>query len=116
MEKLIVMYKSWPLWGKILAAVPFLLLFILYILSRRPPETQTRTIDAFVEGEKDEQIQELKTEADVIAAEIVCKKKEIAEKLNQTAAIDQEAVNRREELMKASTMSELDDLQKRWGL
>ena len=107
-------YFKWV--GFILLGVAMLAVLVSWIF-REGPKTETlQDIDDLHKDETIEDIAVLEKEAKKLKDQINKKKIEIATSLNQGHNIDAKTLLGREKIMKASTMEELDALQKELGL
>lgn len=112
-------YKSWPWWGKLLGVVVLmgvLLLLILSLIHKPGPRKPLNEIDNFHDDQVDEARKELADEQEALQEEIKEAKKNIAKGLNTAGEIDQDTLKKREQVAEATTMDELDKMQKEWGL
>lgn len=120
MEAIWSSYKQWPLWKKIVGVgflVLILLLGILYMISKLINKgNMTPLVDALNNEHTTENIEDIETENKALEDEIKSRKKEIYEKINQAEKIDKTTLERRKEIEKATTMEELDNLQKEFNL
>ncbi|RLC85690.1 MAG: hypothetical protein DRJ03_10890 [Chloroflexi bacterium] len=110
-------YQGLPWYWKVLGAVVLIFLVLLTILSafkratpdhRRTDDAHNATVDTALDG--------LKSQDAAVAKAIRTKKKDIAVKLNQAGKIDNTTLLGRKRIEEASTMDELDALQKELGL
>ena len=112
-------YKGLPWYWKVLGAVLLLAIFVLAILAvvakilAPGPRTaadkeHSATVDAALDGQED-----IREELDET---IKLKKKELYKAVNTAENIDGETLKRREEIGAATTMEELDELQRKLGL
>ena len=122
-QKLIQQSWSWylklPWWGKILGAILLIVLVVLVVLSLAAqllspgPKTSAdkehaETVDTALEGQKN-----IRKELDET---INLKKKEMYRHINSAAKIDAKTMKNRQKIYEATTMDELDELQKKLGL
>jgi hypothetical protein len=92
-------------------------LVVLWIMSLF--DTGVKDMSGVDEGMKDmtqAELDALQAEEEQIDKRIADKKVEIATKLNQARDIDATTMDNREKILKATTMEELDALQKKLGL
>lgn len=117
--------KAWNWWKKlhwawkILGFVLLILIALLWVLSlfqRKDGYDDLSAIDAHHSEKVDQALNDLEKEREKTKAEIAARKKEIATKLNQASTIDAETLKRRERINAATTMEELDELQKELDL
>ncbi len=110
-------YQGLPWYWKVLGAVVLIFLVLLTVLSlfkratpdhRRTDDAHNATVDVALDG--------LESQDAAITKAIRTKKKEIATKLNQAGNIDNATLVGRKRIGEASTMEELDALQKELGL
>lgn len=116
--------KSWylklPWYWKILGAALLVLMGALWVISLLTPAGREKgdltAVDNLTVTRTDEKLEALVTQEEETALAIKSKKLEITRKINQAQAIDTQTLGRRERLIEASSMDELDALQKEWGL
>lgn len=112
-------WKGLAWYWKILGCVVLVglaLLWVLSLFSGRNDSGDLSAVDAHHSGKVDEALNDLEKEREKTKKEIAAKKQEIATKLNQASTIDAETLKRREEINAATTMEELDKLQKELDL
>ena len=102
-----------PWYWKILGVLPLvgiLLLGIVALFTRAPSHTITEVV------RDDAARAELKIHEKRVEQAIIDKQRSIAVRLDATDLQNTEAVERLQTVMRAETMDELDELQKKWGL
>ena len=109
--KTLTWYQALPWYWKILGVAVLALLALLWILSLvepKKPDTPPKPVDAVIKplDEMDDKLED----------SIELKKKDIARRISMAAGVDEKTVERKEKIEKATTMAELDALQKEWGL
>ena len=115
-------YKKLPWYWKLVGWLVFVLLIGAVIAAMVSPSLNKQMLSWFKEADKlhedqvDEELSDLTKQDDAILKGIIEKKKELATKINQAAVIDQEAMDRRKKITGATTMEELDKIQKEYGL
>jgi len=112
-------YKRLPWWGKILGAVLLLAILVLAVLAvvakilapgprtAADPE-HAETVDTALDGQE--------SIRDELDETVKLKKKELYEAINMATDIDAKTLERREEIAAATSMEELDELQRKLGL
>lgn len=112
-------YKALPWYWKVLGAVLLLAIFVLAVLAvaakilapgprtAADPE-HAATVDTALDGQEGIR--------DEIDETVKLKKKELYEAVNMAEDIDAKTLERRKEIAAATSMEELDELQKRLGL
>ncbi len=106
-------YKELPWYWKIIGCLVLVLVFILFFLDKMSPTSKdlkghTEVVDTAVDALRDQ---------DEVLASIIAKKKvEIVDRLGAVEKIDAETKVRRNKVLDAKTMDELDKLQEELGL
>jgi len=112
-------YKGLPWWGKLLGAVLLLAILVLAVLAvmakilapgprtTADPEHAT-TVDTALDGQEGIR--------DEIDETVKLKKKELYTAVNMASDIDAKTLERRKEIEEATSMEELDELQRKLGL
>jgi len=118
-EKGLAWWKRLPWYWKILGCVVLVGLAVLWVFSlvansRTSPDLAE--VDKYTTSKADAALDALKERDDEVTTIIKKKKIDIATKLNQAGDIDATTVERREEINNATSMEELDKLQKEWDL
>lgn len=117
--------KAWAWWKKLhwawkilgfVLLIAIALLWVLSLFQRGGDYGDLSAVDAHHSTKVDEALNDLEKERQKTQAEIAARKKEIATKLNQAGDIDAATVERREKINAATTMEELDKLQKELDL
>jgi hypothetical protein len=115
-------YMSRPNWQKAFLWVGLVVIVLLVVVAAlgvvvpsnkkpsgvKPDDAHSEMVDDVME-DLDNTVTELKTD-------VVRKKKELAERLNQADTIDAKTLERRDKISGARTMEELDKLQKEYDL
>lgn len=118
-QKFWTSYKSWPWWGKVLGAVLLAVLAVLAVLAiaarvlvsgpkTLADEEHAETVDTALEGQE-----KIRRELDET---INLKKKQMYRHINSAAKIDAKTLKNRQKIYEATSMEELDELQKKLGL
>lgn len=126
MKQAFIEAKAWyvklPWYWKILGCIALVGLAILWVLSMLPQREGTEAgvdlthVDAHQAERTDKAVAELEEEAIEVERVVQLRKKAIAARISNANAIDREALDRREEVLAAETMEDLDALQDKWGL
>jgi len=98
--------------------VVFILIGVIspFIFFRPDKPDHADAVDNTVLGNTEERVNDIERENAQIKKDIITKKKEIATKLNQARNIDAKTLEGRKKIEAATTMEELDKLQKELGL
>ncbi len=107
-----------PWYWKVLGCVVLVGIALLWILSIFTGSSydDLGAVDAHQAKKTDRRLKRLEDEDEEITKLINMKKKSIATKLNQAGSIDAKTLERREALVGAKSMEELDKLQEEWDL
>ena len=111
-------YKKLPWYFKLIGWVVFILIGVIspFIFFRPDKPDHADAVDNTVLGNTEERVNDIERENAQIKKDIITKKKEIATKLNQARNIDAKTLEGRKKIEAATTMEELDKLQKELGL
>jgi hypothetical protein len=120
-NKLYANTKTWytglPWYWKVLAVFVLLLVAALWVIVKLwPSDTTTGNADALVTARTDEALAEADADAEKLTAELVAQKEKVLEGLVKADEADAAAGERRVKILAASSMDELDKLQKEYGL
>lgn len=109
-------WQKFFLWIALVAVVILVVIAFLGVFIRTPKRPSHTKSDAAHSNMVDGVINDLETDNAELKASIDEKKKELATKLNQARKIDADTIKRRDDISKATTMEELDRLQKELDL
>lgn len=110
-------YTKLPWYWKLVGWLVFALVIFIWIYQLFfPSSSDLSELDALHREHTDNAVKEIEDENKKIEKEIRERKKEIATKLNQARDIDATTLEGRKKLEAASSMDELDKLQKELGL
>lgn len=110
-------YTGLPWYWKVLAVFVLLLVAALWVIVKLwPSDTQTGSADALVAARTDAALAEAAADADKLTATLVSQKEKVLEGLAKADEADAVAGERRGKILAASSMDELDKLQKEFGL
>lgn len=112
-------YRLKPLWMKVACSAVLVLLAVLWILSlvsRRGTGTTVSKVDALHARQVDEQLIALEDRAQSIAQEIAEKRRAVVEIADDEKELDDTIRLHTVEMQHATSMRELDEIQKRLGI
>lgn len=113
-------YQGWPTWGKVLGVVVLVAIPALWLAARflgSNTETgQLTELDDFEQKRTDKKMAALAQNESRIARNIETKKREVRHALDKAEEADTLTIEKKDAVLKATTMEELDELQKKWNL
>ena len=113
-------YLGLPWWWKILGVVVLVAIMVLGVLAwvtKLPVDNRSLSaLDKLHSEQVDDSIKDLRAESEIVSAKIKRKKIETYTKLNQASKIDAKTIANREKIDEATSMEELDRLQRELGL
>lgn len=120
-NKLYANTKTWytglPWYWKVLAVFVLLLVAALWVIVKLWPSTpETGNADALVTARTDEALAEADADAVKLQEELNTAKRNVAESIKDAHDADVVAGERRGKILAATSMEELDKLQKEYGL